>query len=41
MEDPYIRNEYEATLKENGVPSRMDPKWYEKPADADTKKTVV
>jgi hypothetical protein len=41
MEDPYIRNEYEATLKENGVPSRMDPKWFEKPADADTKKTVV
>ena len=28
-------------LKENGVTCRMDPTWYEKPADADTKKTVV
>ena len=41
MEDPYIRAEYEATLKKNGVTCRMDPKWYEKPADADTKVTVV
>jgi hypothetical protein len=42
MEDPYIRDEYEATLRANDVPSRMDPKWYVKPVDADTKtKTVV
>ena len=41
MEDPYIRNEYEQTLRENGVTCRMDPKWYEKPADADTRKDVV
>src|ERR687894_1108454 len=33
MEDPYIREEYEATLKANGVPSRMDPAWYVKPND--------
>jgi hypothetical protein len=31
MEDPYIRNEYEATLRRNGVPSRMDPNWYINP----------
>jgi len=41
MEDPYLRTEYEATLRQNGVDCRMDPKWYEKPADADTKATVV
>ena len=41
MEDPFIRNEYEQTLRENGVPCRMDPKWYDKPADADTRKDVV
>ena len=41
MEDPYIRNEYEATLKENGVPCRMDAKWYAKPNDADVRKEVV
>ena len=41
MEDPYIRAEYGATLAQNGVPNRMDPAWYEKPADADTKTTVV
>ena len=41
MEDPYLRGEYEAKLRENGVGNRMDPSWYEKPADADTKKTVV
>ena len=32
MEDPYLRAEYEQTLKTNGVENRMDPKWYEKPA---------
>jgi hypothetical protein len=31
MEDPYIRSEYEETLRQNGVPSRMDPDWYVKP----------
>jgi hypothetical protein len=41
MEDPYIRNEYEETLKQNGVTCRMDAAWYSKPNDADTKKTVV
>ena len=28
MEDPFIRNEYEAKLKQNGVVNRMDPNWY-------------
>jgi hypothetical protein len=28
MEDPYIRAEYEATLKKEGVASRMDSGWY-------------
>jgi hypothetical protein len=37
MEDPYIRSEYEETLKKNGVPSRMDPGWYVPPATAATK----
>ena len=32
MEDPFLRAEYEQTLKANGVENRMDPKWYEKPA---------
>jgi hypothetical protein len=42
MEDPYIREDYEATLAAAGVPTRMDPAWYVKPADADlNKKTVV
>jgi hypothetical protein len=31
MEDPYIRTEYEATLKKNEIPSRMDPGWYVQP----------
>jgi hypothetical protein len=31
MEDPFIRAEYEATLKKSGVPSRMDPGWYVQP----------
>ena len=41
MEDPFIRQEYEATLKANGVQTRMDPSWYVKPADADAKKATV
>jgi hypothetical protein len=32
MEDPYIRDEYEETLRKNNVPSRMDPGWYVPPA---------
>src|SRR6266581_4029572 len=32
MEDPYIRREYEETLKKNGVPNRMEPGWYVAPA---------
>ncbi|WP_233838843.1 cupin [Paraburkholderia sp. ZP32-5] len=31
MEDPYIRQEYEARLAKNGVQSRMDSTWYVKP----------
>ena len=41
MEDPFLRSEYEAKLKANGVGNRMDAAWYDKPTDADTKKTVV
>jgi mannose-6-phosphate isomerase-like protein (cupin superfamily) len=29
MEDPFLRAEYEATLRANGLKSRMDPHWYE------------
>jgi quercetin dioxygenase-like cupin family protein len=35
MEDPAIREEYFATLAREGVPSRMDPAWYEKPKAAE------
>jgi hypothetical protein len=28
MEDPFIRVEYEAKLKAEGVPSRMEPEFY-------------
>ena len=41
MEDPFLRTEYEAKLRKNGVENRMDPAWYQKPADADTSKSVV
>jgi quercetin dioxygenase-like cupin family protein len=41
MEDPYIRQEYEATLKENGVELRMKPEWYEKPSDTTKKMSTV
>src|SRR6266511_1253963 len=37
MEDPDIRQAYEATPRANGVETRMDPAWYVKPADADLK----
>src|SRR2546421_237251 len=32
MEDPFISAEYEAKLKAEGVPSRMDPAFYKKVA---------
>ncbi|MCA1407615.1 cupin domain-containing protein [Ensifer sp. IC3342] len=41
MEDPFIRNEYEAHLKRNGVEIRMKPEWYEKPADTTKKMSTV
>jgi hypothetical protein len=41
MEDPFLRTEYATLLARHGVDNRMDPSWYEKPLDADTKKTVV
>lgn len=41
MEDPYIREEYERTLRENGVECRMDRAWYEKPADTTARKNTV
>ena len=31
MEDPYILQEYLETLKQEGVPSRMKPEWFERP----------
>jgi hypothetical protein len=31
QEDPAIRNEYEATLKRDGIVSRMNPELYERP----------
>lgn len=31
MEDPFIRNEYAATLRKNKVVNRMDPDWYVPP----------
>ena len=40
MEDPYLRREYEATLKKNGVENRMDPAWYQKP-EGNSKGEVV
>ena len=35
MEDPYIREEYQAHLKRENVPSRMDPAWYDAPKAAE------
>jgi hypothetical protein len=32
MEDPYIREEFEATLRDNGGSSRMEASRYVKPA---------
>ncbi|MFZ3287682.1 MAG: cupin [Telluria sp.] len=31
MEDPFIRNEYNAKLKQDNVTNRMDPDWYLRP----------
>ena len=36
-----VANDNLMTSGKNGVANRMDPSWYEKPTDADTKKTVV
>jgi hypothetical protein len=36
LEDPFLREEYEATLIRNGVRSRMDASLYEAPAGAGT-----
>ena len=41
MEDPYLRREYEATLKANGVENRMDPSWYVKPEGASKGEVVA
>jgi quercetin dioxygenase-like cupin family protein len=41
MEDPYIREEYEALLKKNGVEVRMKPEWYVKPDDTTKKMSTV
>ena len=40
MEDPFLRHEYEAILKKNGVQNRMDPSWYVKP-EGNSKGEVV
>lgn len=34
MEDPFLRQEYEATLKQEGMVSQMDPALYQPPKDA-------
>jgi hypothetical protein len=31
QEDPAIRKEFEETLKREGLPSRMNPEFYERP----------
>ena len=28
MEDPFIKQEYDATLAAQGIENRMDPAWY-------------
>jgi len=33
LEDPHIRKEYQELLKKNSVPDRMDPDWYNIPAE--------
>ncbi|MCO5063542.1 MAG: cupin domain-containing protein [Rhizobiaceae bacterium] len=41
MEDPHIREEYEALLNKNGVEVRMKPEWYVKPDDTTKKMSTV
>jgi quercetin dioxygenase-like cupin family protein len=41
MEDPFLREEFEATLKKNNVPCRMDPAWYVPPNANDEKRDTV
>jgi len=44
MEDPYLRREFEQTLKRNNVPSRMDAAWFVPPnekAETEKRDTVV
>ena len=41
MEDPYLRKEFEETLRVNGVECRMDPKWYVAPNQVSEKRDTV
>ena len=41
MEDPYLRKEFEETLKRNNVPCRMDGAWYVPPNANDEKRDTV
>jgi hypothetical protein len=42
LEDPYLRKEFEETLKLNNVECRMDPKWYFAPTQvSENRDTVV
>ncbi len=34
MEDPFLRQEYEETLKQEGMVSQMDPSLYQPPKEA-------
>ena len=38
MEDPFIRDEYEALLRKEGAQTRMEPELYVPPKDAPTLK---
>jgi hypothetical protein len=40
MEDPYIRQEYERKLKEEGVKSRMKPEWFTPPENRTEKERL-
>jgi quercetin dioxygenase-like cupin family protein len=40
MEDPYIREEYERKLKEEGVASRMKPEWFQPPQNKSEKERL-
>jgi len=41
MEDPYLRKEFEETLRVNSVECRMDPKWYVAPNQVSEKRDTV